>query len=128
MFVTHFITADGLTVYDLSPQSSELCAVAGPAGRVDPIDMDDLPEGFRWVTDHEWESLQPDEMDYSTVAEKVLAFSFRTDSEHGRLMARDFTEAKQMLGNHLPGDAIANGGWGWVDDQDGNRFTVGDIP
>lgn len=54
-------TKDGLTVYDLDPQASELWVVAGPAG-VDPktIDTDNLPEGFRWVSSDEWEELQND--------------------------------------------------------------------
>lgn len=59
---TDLITADGLCVYDLCPNASELWTVAGPDG-VDPatIDIDDLPAGFRVVTDYEWESLQDDD-------------------------------------------------------------------
>lgn len=55
---TNFTTLDGLTVYDLSPQASDLWAVAGPDG-VDPqtIDPDSLPDGFRWVENSEWEAL-----------------------------------------------------------------------
>ncbi len=51
-------TKDGLTIYDLAPQASELWVVAGPAG-VDPetIDTDNLPDGFRWVDADEWELL-----------------------------------------------------------------------
>jgi hypothetical protein len=50
-------TSDGLAVYDLDPQASELGAVAGPDG-IDPstIDPDDLPAGFRWVEGEEWEN------------------------------------------------------------------------
>jgi len=52
-------TKDGLTIYDIDPSSSELWVVAGPAGyKVSQIDADDLPEGFRWVTNEEWEELQ----------------------------------------------------------------------
>ena len=56
---TNYKTCDGLTIYDLDPQSSELWAVAGPDG-VDPrtIDPDNLPEGFRWVESEEWEAQQ----------------------------------------------------------------------
>lgn len=52
-------TKDGLTIYDLDPQASELWVVAGPAG-IDPktIDTDNLPDGFRWVEAEEWEELQ----------------------------------------------------------------------
>ncbi len=54
-------TKDGLTVYDLDPQSSELWAVAGPAGfSKGDIDTDNLPEGFRWVTAEEWQELVND--------------------------------------------------------------------
>lgn len=59
---TDLRTADGLVVYDLDPQASELWTVAGP-DNVDPttIDIDDLPAGFRVVTEYEWESLQDTE-------------------------------------------------------------------
>lgn len=59
---TGLMTADGLFVYDLDPQASELWTVAGPDG-VDPtsIDIDDLPAGFRFVTEYEWQSLQDTE-------------------------------------------------------------------
>lgn len=55
---TDMTTHDGLRVYDLDPQASELWAVAGPDG-VDPttIDPDDLPDSFRWVDNDEWETL-----------------------------------------------------------------------
>jgi|688.fasta_scaffold00823_9 hypothetical protein len=52
-------TIDGLTIYDLAPQASRLWVVAGPAGHyVANIDEANLPEGFRWVTEKEWEELQ----------------------------------------------------------------------
>ena len=51
-------TKDGLTIYDLDPEASELWVVAGPAGyEASAIDADDLPEGFRWVTAEEWSQL-----------------------------------------------------------------------
>ena len=55
---TDMETADGLRVYDLSPNAPSLWAVAGPGG-VDPatIDSDNLPNGFRWVEDGEWAQL-----------------------------------------------------------------------
>jgi hypothetical protein len=52
-------TKDGLTVYDLDPQASELWAVAGPEGyRISDIDPENLPDGFRWVSENEWQELQ----------------------------------------------------------------------
>jgi len=55
---TDLETFDGLTVYDLGPAGDNL-AVAGPDG-VDPrtIDPKNLPEGFRWLDDSEWEELR----------------------------------------------------------------------
>jgi hypothetical protein len=54
-------TKDGLTVYDLDPQASELWAVAGPAGfSKSDLDPDNLPDGFRWVTAEEWQELVKD--------------------------------------------------------------------
>lgn len=56
---TEYRTRDGLAVYDLDPQASELWAVAGPDG-LDPaaIDADNLPAGCRWVSDDEWDQIQ----------------------------------------------------------------------
>lgn len=52
-------TKDGLHVYDLDPNASELWAVAGPEGcDVKAVDTDNLPEGFRWVSEDEWSELQ----------------------------------------------------------------------
>jgi hypothetical protein len=52
-------TKDGLTIYDLDPNASELWVVAGPSGYDEKaIDPDNLPEGFRWVDSDEWEDLQ----------------------------------------------------------------------
>ena len=52
-------TADGLAIYDLDIHASELWVVAGPDGH-DPyqLDPDSLPEGFRWITDDEWETIK----------------------------------------------------------------------
>ena len=54
-------TKDGLTVYDLDPQASELWVVAGPEGyQISDIDPENLPDGFRWVSENEWQELQED--------------------------------------------------------------------
>ena len=55
------------------------------------------------------------------VATTVCQFSFATDSEHGVITARDFDEAIDRLREML---ADADGGWGWVQDLDGNRFEI----
>ena len=59
---TDMMTYDGLRVYDLDPQSSELWVVAGPddwtPAQLEEIDTDNLPTGFRWVDGAEWERLQ----------------------------------------------------------------------
>lgn len=47
---------DGLRLYDLDPAASQLWVVAGPDGwKVEDIDPDNLPAGFRWVPDEEWQ-------------------------------------------------------------------------
>lgn len=53
---TKYKTADGLRIYDLEPLTLDIFAVAGPDWK-DPrsIDGEDLPEGFRWITNDEWE-------------------------------------------------------------------------
>lgn len=56
--ITDLITDDGLRVYDLDVNASELWAVAGPDGYdPDDIDPDNLWHGFRWVENDEWERL-----------------------------------------------------------------------
>ena len=60
--------------------------------------------------------------DYSTLADKVFSYKFATDSEHGTIMARDFTEAKMELDKMLQD---CDGGFGWVEDHDGERYAVG---
>ena len=122
---TRYKTADGLTVYDLDSQAAELWAVAGPDGFVGEIDPDDLPDGFRWVDGWEWETLN--EVDYSEVAGKVFEYKFATDSEQGEIVARDFTEAKKMPADRLTDDVLADGAFGWVEDLDGYRHTIGEV-
>lgn len=52
------ITGHAERVYDLDPSAAELWAVAGPDG-VDPatIDPDNLPPGFRWLSNADWEGV-----------------------------------------------------------------------
>lgn len=71
---------------------------------------------------------------FSVVAERVAKdmgfellshfFAFATDSESGYLSAKDFSDACQQLSRLVPAVVVKNGGWGWVEDQDGSRFEV----
>lgn len=116
-------TKDGLTIYDLDPQASELWAVAGPAG-IDPsaIDPDNLPAGFRWMEDFEWEFYQDEQYDYC--ADEVCEYTYRTDAGLGVIVARDFLEAKIMLRSMISPSAQDDGAWGWVEDVDGCRYWI----
>ena len=116
---TNFTTLDGLIVYDLSPQASDLWAVAGPDG-VDPetIDFESLPSGFRWVDSEEWEKLNESQSSkeiriaYSIAAEDARGGS-PSDAELGWEFAT-LEEAKRAA-------------WEWVHNfDDGQRrfFTV----
>lgn len=61
---TDLITDDGLSVYDLDVQASELWMVAGPHGfDIEAIDPDSIPEGFRWISNEEYEKLMDDYRD-----------------------------------------------------------------
>jgi len=63
-------------------------------------------------------------VDYSTVAEVVFEYEYKTDSGHGVAVARDFIEAKSMLDEMVPLQAIHDGGWGWIEDKDGTRYYI----
>jgi len=57
---TDLLTATGERIYDLLPLAGDLWAIAGPDG-LDPTTVaikaaDDLPEGYRWIEDDEWEN------------------------------------------------------------------------
>lgn len=65
--LTDMKTEFGEFVYDLDPQAGDLWAVAGRR-EYDPvtIDPDDLPVGFRWIQDEEWERLQANDFGNGT--------------------------------------------------------------
>lgn len=65
-------------------------------------------------------------VDYSEVAEVVFEYKFATDSAQGVMVARDFMEAKMMLADRLTDEVVADGAFGWVEDQDGYRHTIGE--
>lgn len=54
---TDLVTKNGERIYDLDPLASDLWAIAGPDG-LDPntvsVTWDDLPDGYRWLSDEEW--------------------------------------------------------------------------
>lgn len=98
---TDLTALDGLAIYDLQPQASELWCVAGPDG-FDPatIDSDILPEGFRWMSVEEWELAQDDVLiqtdrsgvgqdwaiepiDNAAILEELIAWIEDDDTEDG---------------------------------------------
>lgn len=59
-------------------------------------------------------------------AENVLGqYAFATDGESGTIEATDFADAKRQLDEMFSEDTLADGSWGWVQDTDGYRYTVG---
>lgn len=52
-------------------------------------------------------------------------YKFATDSESGTIEAAGWNDACQKLHAMLPDSAIDNGGFGWVEDQDGERYELG---
>ena len=88
---TGLVTEDGLWLYDLEPQSSELMVVAGPPDFVGTIDPDHLPHGFRWVEDEEWEELlnanrdEPEDSmtDAEADADALSSAGYGTDEDYG---------------------------------------------
>ena len=91
MIKTNLRTTDGLAVYDLDPLASDLWVVAGPDGHTEQIDTDNLPDGFRWVTNEEWASLQddPPRVEVCTCVEWVRENDFDKDG----IEERDWDEA-----------------------------------
>jgi hypothetical protein len=51
-------------------------------------------------------------------------YKFATDSECGTIKAADWNEACQKLEAMVPDSAVDAGGWGWVEDTDGERFAI----
>ena len=53
----HWDDCQCLQWYDLDPKASELWVVEGTRGQDKrTIDPDHLPDGFRWVSNEEWEA------------------------------------------------------------------------
>lgn len=55
-------------------------------------------------------------------------FTFRTDSESGKLKADSYQDACEQLRDMVGDDHEETGAWGWVEDQDGNRLVIGEVP
>ena len=104
-------TSDGLMIYDLKPHASELWAVAGPdgwQGRLGEIDTDNLPEGFRWVTDEEWETACQPPAKKLADSDQILADALADAECDARLIlgeAREMLESTKVRGNWTPGIA-----------------------
>jgi hypothetical protein len=64
------------------------------------------------------------QVDYSVVPDVVFEYPYRTGSCQGIAIARDFDEAKHMLEGMLPNEAVADGAWGWIQDQDETRYYI----
>ena len=108
MTATELTTADGLTIYDLSPRAGELVAVAGPAGYTGTIDPDALPAGFRWISEEEWSEAD------QRRAEAYVSESSISSERASRILA--------SLG--LPCDSQADH---WIcTDRQGREFLVTD--
>lgn len=54
-------------------------------------------------------------------------YTYRTDGESGVIEAATFEDACAQLDALVPASAIADGGWGWVDDCDDEqpRYEIG---
>ena len=53
------------------------------------------------------------------------SYKFASDSGAGSIIATDWGAAKAWLAADVPQAAIENGGWGWIENQDGERYYVG---
>lgn len=54
-----------------------------------------------------------------------MKFAFATDSETGHITAENFGDACEQLDAMFTPEIIADGGFGWVQDTDGYRYTIG---
>jgi len=54
-----------------------------------------------------------------------FGFRFATDSETGTIEASCWNDACQQLHAMVTDQAIDNGAWGWVEDEDGERYEIG---
>ena len=58
MVKTNQKTADGMTIYNVIPEDTQLWLIAGPdvdAESIEINDVDSLPLGFRWLSEDETE-------------------------------------------------------------------------
>lgn len=59
---------------------------------------------------------------------ECMSFEFKTDSESGKIKADSYEDACEKLRDMVGDDYDATGAWGWVEDQDGNRLVIGEVP
>lgn len=57
-----------------------------------------------------------------------MSFEFKTDSESGKLKADSYQDACEKLRDMVGDNHAETGAWGWVEDQDGNRLVIGEVP
>ena len=140
-------TDDNLRVYDLDRGASELWVVAGPDG-VDPstIDPNNLPEGFRWVEDDEWEKLGSEDSCYTAqklnsevefirhIVGALLALPEESAPEIGEVIRGDKTlwevcsEWEDEVVLLRPADSIPEFGLWWDADDPRQCESIDDVP
>ena len=86
---TDLRTRTGEWIYDLVPLAGELWAIAGPEG-LDPttVDTDDLPAGYRWLEDDEWELACARKTRKLTATTPVGTFTRRTARTYSHVIVR----------------------------------------
>lgn len=57
---------------------------------------------------------------------ELIGYKFATDSESGEIEASDFAGACKQLDAKVPQAAIEDGGFGWVEDEAGERYEIGE--
>ncbi len=55
----------------------------------------------------------------------MTQYKFATDSQMGLIEAACWNDACQFLHDLVPDHAIDNGGWGWVENEDGELYELG---
>jgi hypothetical protein len=51
-------------------------------------------------------------------------YTYRAGAELGEISAVDFADARRRLDEMISPAIVAGGGWGWVEDKDGERYYI----